>query len=750
LATGKDASVIIYHEDVDTGDEICDPTELDGLSWNSETTGNYITVKSYAEDIKGYKYDSVSKSKIYLQASKTYTATIYYTRTSGKDAKVYVYHEDVDTGETVASTTKLTGLSWNSENDNNYITVKDYAEDIDDYEYDSCEDSKVYLNESTTYYTTIYYKRISGKDAKVVIYHKDVDTGDTVATSTTLTGLTWNSETTGNYVTVSSHKKTITNYQYDSCEDTRVYLQASTTYYTTIYYKRISGNDAKVVIYHKELGTGTTLATSTTLTGLTWNSTTSGNYVTVKNYAVDIDGYKYDSVSTSTIYLQASTTYYATIYYTVSTATLTLVHKSTDGDTFETETITATVGGTITPANSAYVNSYTNYVFSYAEDPSGTDYPKGSTSTYKVTGNATITYYYEYVESATFYASEVGYTNIVLTVRLSQSFTSSNYQQIIFTAKAGDYSGAFMKWTVSDASTTSNVQEIDTANKNVSLTPGKSYTIYCYAQAKNGTYYLVNASNGDDHIVVTLLKIDDEDLVANCTARWYNYAAGNRGSWPTDTINIVITMGDYAYNSKYFMEAGLVQTSTYNFTQPSTTAPRSDLIKDTDTPTATGVNSVTLSQNGLGRGVTDDFTVYLKTINGTYMPIPAVIPKSSTNEYEMIGATKPNSVSYTTGHVPTRGSEINLLASDILNFIAVTDLTVMWMFDELAGVDKSKVAKGSSIYASTFADLYSFLERIKSHKSFTNSFASVSPGNPIEAANLNNLVTSLNAMLGVV
>ena len=130
------------------------------------------------------------------------------------------------------------------------------------------------------------------------------------------------------------------------------------------------------------------------------------------------------------------------------------------------------------------------------------------------------------------------------------------------------------------------------------------------------------------------------------------------------------------------------------------------------------------------------------------MPIPASIPKDSSNEYEMIGATKPDNVAYTSGHEPASGEEVSLLASDINKFIHAMDRTHLWMFDEMS-MGHEDVSAGDPIYAATYATFYDALERVKDDKSFTNSFSTVTKGSPIEAANLIFLKNSINNMLGV-
>lgn len=211
-------------------------------------------------------------------------------------------------------------------------------------------------------------------------------------------------------------------------------------------------------------------------------------------------------------------------------------------------------------------------------------------------------------------------------------------------------------------------------------------------------------------------------------------------------------MGDYDFSSEYFVEAGVLYGGY--FTVASTSAPREDYIVATATPSSSGSSQVVMtdSTTSLSAGSTATYMAYLKTINGTYMPIPAKNP-STTNAVQFKIATKPDNVVYTSGYEPTAGEEVNLLASDICKFIHVMDRTNFWFTDnETSGIDESIVVTGALIRASTFGNDNGFYEKLNdfgNYKKFTRTFENVTAGSPIYAANLIFLKTSINNMLGV-
>lgn len=255
---------------------------------------------------------------------------------------------------------------------------------------------------------------------------------------------------------------------------------------------------------------------------------------------------------------------------------------------------------------------------------------------------------------------------------------------------------------------------------------------------------------------VGALTISDADLLKGCTARWYNYAAGNTGKWNTTSPQFLISMGEYPFSSQYFMEAGICYTASGDFTKPNTNRP-SPVKDNDDDPSIEGESSVRLgyTDSSLKNGGKLEFTAFLRTINGTYMPVPAVVPIKDSNEYEFYVYTKPSNVAYSTGYVPKKDEVVQLKADDINTFIGALNLVNAWFEDKAdSGIDNVK--SGEPIAAVTYGGddnsdgFYQKLTAFKKYKNFTMTFKDVERGDDISAENMNALPVSINNMLGAI
>ena len=255
---------------------------------------------------------------------------------------------------------------------------------------------------------------------------------------------------------------------------------------------------------------------------------------------------------------------------------------------------------------------------------------------------------------------------------------------------------------------------------------------------------------------VGALTISDDELVKGCTARWYNYAAGNTEKWITTSPQFLISMGEYPFSSQYFMEAGICYTASGDFTKPNTNRP-SPVKDNDDDPSIEGESSIRLgyTDSSLKNGGKLEFTAFLRTINGTYMPVPAVVPIKESNKYEFYVYTKPSNVAYSTGYVPKKDEVVQLKADDINTFIGAINLANAW-FNDSADAGIEKVKTGEPIKAVTYGGdeetdgFYQKLMEFKNKKTFSMTFSKVSPKNNISADNMNALPASINNMLGAI
>ena len=462
------------------------------------------------------------------------------------------------------------------------------------------------------------------------------------------------------------------------------------------------------------------------------------------------DGKKYYAGSTSTYTISGDVTF--KYYYTTNTVSGTIYwrdrcngNSSLGSYPVASARLDSTMN--LTSSTYGYPNTGSKYIVARITDDNGEEYSPTEAAKFKPYANFKVYIDYEDVTKAS-WSCTPGFTSLEWSVTLPLAFTPSNYDLIEI---VGSSTSSLKDINPSSSNGKTITIGLGVDGDSQKLTPGTPYTIGCRVTVPYGNQYYIGGGKGS----FTTAKADDEDLVAGCTARWYNYAAGNTGSWSKNTPEIVISMGDYPFSSKYFMEAGMCYTASGDFTKPNTNRP--SYVKDNnDSPTDTGVDSVRLSYTDttLGAGGRLQFTAFLRTINGTYMPIPAVSPINSNNDYEFYVITKPNNVAYTTGYVPKKDEVVNIKASDINTFIHVLDLTNAW-FTDVEGAGISEVEAGQPIAAVTYGGddttdgFYEKLNDYKGYKNFTMSFQDVKPTDPISASNMNALPISINNMLGV-
>lgn len=328
----------------------------------------------------------------------------------------------------------------------------------------------------------------------------------------------------------------------------------------------------------------------------------------------------------------------------------------------------------------------------------------------------------------------------------------------------------------SDASSNENTayMQLTSSDPTVSLTDLLYGTTYVISYRYSIDGYTQQGIVSFGSVYITPIA-SDEQLVANCSARWRNNYYVGSGSWSSNAIGVTVEFNStYPFCDKYFQSVALMYdfagTGGGYFTTPSTSKPddRYVIADSIKTPTSTESSSVTIYLSGsfetedgssysIGNGGHLRLSAYVQTINGTYIPIPASkqfkeydsFPKD--NEYQFYVWTKPSNVSYTAANVPEKDKAVNLLASDIRTFLHTLDICCLWLFDEKkTGIDDEDVKSGKPICASHFSAMYDAIVECLKKKTFTNSFSKVSAGDDIVAENLLNLPATINNLLNVV
>lgn len=697
-----------------------------------------------------------------------------------------------------------THSDWRKDNETSYSNYTFQYAEIDGTKYYSTDEKYEIPDHDVV--VKYYYTQTSGNDeAQLRIRYLEEDTEQELADPYENFNLDWNSATFGNSVDLSAtnsstgayvYRKDIDGYtfsrydlgDYPRPEKSDPYYKENAVYFTSpdlyevaIYYKKAtSGYGATIKINYLELGTNNVLVDPYQKANLAWNSKTWDNRVDLYGidektgkpaYIKEIEGYtcvdysvgSYDRPLESdpkyiatAVYFRAKTDYEAALYYAKKATTINITTEhicDDDGTVFWTDPnspYTGVIGFTYAPAHTNYRYPGLDYVFQYAQIQ-GKDiqytHPDSSIPVTADTGDLHVVYHYTRAKEASFYVSNVTSNSFELTVELTKPFTSDNYRRLIFTETPGGYSTAFLAWTVDEAVTagnTSNIQTVGT-DKNGGVLDGTvhpQYIVYCYAQAKNGEYYLVHAINAEgitsDYAVVNLLGTNVADGVYGKWCALFNTPAY---MWNNNSVDFEITFTEtYPFCSQYFTEVGIVQEE---FIVPSEALPGIPLVSTPATDMQTTV--VQMSITGLLSGTLQSAYFYVQTLDGMYVPIPFGIDGA----YGKVTATKPDMLYY--NNVPTTGQPVNLLASDIHTFIDAVDRTARWVFDstEEAYVTRSSVAQGEPIYASTFNGFASFIDSVSGSVSFESAFQYVNAGDCITASNLNALPEALNNMLGV-
>lgn len=444
--------------------------------------------------------------------------------------------------------------------------------------------------------------------------------------------------------------------------------------------------------------------------------------------------------------------------------TLTVNYKSTSGSAIKTEYIQYDSGTVVHPASDTKIRvQITGHSFAYS-----------SSSSITMSSNKSITVYYERHLDATWKDSGSTYSSISCEVTLPNMFNSEYYSNITLYLPT-DTTLSNPIWTVYADSESSKTKKITVDNLS-----GSSYELVCCITLENGNFYFVGSSSGKiadaDVIVFSLVpRPSDNDLIKGCTVRWRNNYYVGSGSWSSNAIGATVEFNStYPFCDKYFQSVALMYdfagTGGGYFTSPSTSKPddRYVIADSIKTPTSTESSSATIylsgsfeTENGssynIGNGGYLRLSAYVQTINGTYIPIPAkkqfdeYVPLPNDNIYQFYVWTKPGDVSYTSTNIPKKDTEVKLLASDIKKFIHTIDICCLWLFDEKkTGIDDEDVESRKPIRASHFSAMYDAIVECLKKKSFTNTFSSVSEGDPIAAENLLNLPVTINNLLSVV
>ncbi len=629
------------------------------------------------------------------------------------------------------------------------LNTKSHAPDIDGWTLKSCSPTSISSVQGGETITAYYYKYA---DVDLNCYDENTDKkigSDTIPDCYV-----------GGSVTISNYAPSITDYEFDYAKPSKLtvtdgsnsakcyYLFSGTanTYFTLsasgntisvnitmdsrvpwieVTYYPTNDTSAKEVIDYQEITTSTK---TIQLTGLLYNT----QYTVNVRYSPD--GTSFGTYVGSQKITTDANTCKGTIYW------LDRCDNNYELGTYPLDNVRLDITMNLASSAYAYPNTGSRYTVAKILDHNGKEYTPDSNKEviYQPTGDFKIYFYYEDKTIASWGSSGTTYNSLSCTVALPVNFSSSNYTKI----ELINTSGTVVKAVTASSSSSSTVQITLKG-----LTGGNTYTLKCRITVPYGNQYYVNDSETIDFKLP--YEFNDDDLIANCTARWYNYAAGNTGSWSSQYPTYLVQMGDYAFTSQYFKEIGVLHGGY--FTQPSTTAPRSDYVVMTVTPESTGSKSVTITYNGaaLSAGSTATYMLYVQTINGTYYPLPAVNPSES-NSVQFLIATKPNEVSYSAGYEPVAGNEVKLKADDIKKFIHALDRTNFWFNDiSSAGIDEDLIATGEPIKAVTYQDFYDKLSEFKGIKNFLLNFTRVDAGSPIYAANLVFLKTSINNMLGV-
>ena len=305
--------VVVKYVDIETGEEIADSEIITGISGTEYETEQ--------KEIEGYTYTSDTGNTTGTIEDSNISVIYYYTADEEPTYTVTVMYVDIETGEEIATTETITGTTGDI-----YITEQ---KEIDDYTYTDDTGNTAGVIGSQDITVIYYYTAEEELIYTITVMYVDIDTGEKIADSETITG------TTG--TEYETEQKEIEGYTYTSdTENTEGTIETENI--EVIYY--YTKNGYTITTRYVDVETGEEIATTETSTG-----TMGDTYTTEQK---EIEGYTYTSDTGNTEGTIETENIEVIYYYTEDeeeVITYTVTIKYIDEDTGEEIAETITLSG---------------------------------------------------------------------------------------------------------------------------------------------------------------------------------------------------------------------------------------------------------------------------------------------------------------------------------------------------------------------------------------------------------------------
>ena len=293
-AKRRDLTLTVNYYEAGTSNRIKDAKTIRNLEY-----GAVIDPETYADKITGYNYGHCTPSSVTIGVNNN-TVDIYYSKVTGLSYTVNFVEKGNETN--VLHSPEIVG----DQSFGDVVSAESCKINIDGYRYvnPSSETITLGMNDEDNVITLYYTKRT---DLSYTLKFYDVDTYEQIHTDKTV-----GSQTFESVISAANAKIDIDGYRFERGEPTSLTISSnSSNNIIRLYYLRLTG--LQYTVRYVEKGNSSNVLHEDKVD----NEQTYGNVISAADEVISIDGYNYDSASSSTITIGTDANENViTLYYT--------------------------------------------------------------------------------------------------------------------------------------------------------------------------------------------------------------------------------------------------------------------------------------------------------------------------------------------------------------------------------------------------------------------------------------------------
>ena len=293
-AKRRDLTLTVNYYEAGTSNRIKDAKTIRNLEY-----GAVIDPETYADKITGYNYGHCTPSSVTIGVNNN-TVDIYYSKVTGLSYTVNFVEKGNETN--VLHSPEIVG----DQSFGDVISAESCKINIDGYRYvnPSSETITLGMNDEDNVITLYYTKRT---DLSYTLKFYDVDTYEQIHTDKTV-----GSQIFESVISAANAKIDIDGYRFERGEPTSLTISSnSSNNIIRLYYLRLTG--LQYTVRYVEKGNSSNVLHEDKVD----NEQTYGNVISAADEVISIDGYNYDSASSSTITIGTDANENViTLYYT--------------------------------------------------------------------------------------------------------------------------------------------------------------------------------------------------------------------------------------------------------------------------------------------------------------------------------------------------------------------------------------------------------------------------------------------------